>query len=450
MRARHKLALAVAVVLTTPQLAATASAPAPAAQSVVASSAVADEGSKGDGSTTVRARKPGFRAKKGVVFSHPLRPKISHIINARVKNAIDHTPKGEQIRLITWNFKSKLYVSALTRAHRRGVSVQVIMSNNLAQLQPANGSYETLKRALSKGNAKRKPAMRSWFRTCKGSCRGRNGIVHSKFFLFSKVGRSNNVVMSSSANLTITAATNQWNDMVTLVGREKVYNNFLEVFKQASHDRLHRPTYKQFTDGYITGWFFPRPGLSDIVLNMLDKVRCRNVGQKAGLRGRTVIRVAQSVFNGKRGARIAAKLKSLHRHGCNIRIVYAVMAGKSRAALTGVPSRHIVQDLDADGYWDRYLHMKAMAISGNYDGDRTGYAVLNGSANWSGTSVQSDEQGLIMRSRGTANKYWRWVDYLFMNPPPHNESGLDEGLLELDRRPVVDDPYAKLDQDFTM
>ena len=69
---------------------------------------------------------------------------------------------------------------------------------------------------------------------------------------------------------------------------------------------------------------------------MLNDVKCKGA-KGAGIKGRTSIRIAQDVFNGGRGAKIARRIKELHRQGCNIRIVYSQMAGQSRAHPGGCP-----------------------------------------------------------------------------------------------------------------
>ena len=83
--------------------------------------------------------------------------------------------------------------------------------------------------------------MRSWFRTCANSCRGRGGSMHAKTYLFSKTGAQPKVVMSSSANLTGSAATNQYNDMYTVSGAKRAYRGAIKVFNEAARDRPAAP-----------------------------------------------------------------------------------------------------------------------------------------------------------------------------------------------------------------
>ncbi len=351
------------------------------------------------------AKPDRFRTKPGVSFNGP----GSQEINSKVIRAIIHTPKGGKIRAMTWNFNSWAFVNHLRAAHRRGVSVRIIMARSLAYEQGRNGPFAQLKRALA-NNGNRRPEMRSWFRTCSNSCRGTGGAMHSKLYLFSQVGQSKQVVMSSSANMTGSAASNQWNDMFTIVDREVPYKTSIKVFNEAGRDRV--APWHTYKDRFIRGWFNPSRGRGDIPYDMLNDVRCRGA-KGAGIRGRTAIRIAQDVFNGGRGAKIARRIKQLHNQGCNIRIVYSQMAKQSRAILAGVPKNHLVRDRDGDCAYDIYLHMKAMSISGYYKKDRGARIVFNGSANWSGIGLFADENGLVIEKDRVEMLYGRQINRLF-------------------------------------
>ena len=358
-------------------------------------------------SSTRVARLDRFRPRKGVSFNAP----GSQEINAKVIRAIEHTPRRGKIRAMTWNFNSWVFVNKLREAHNRGVSVRIIMARSLANEQGPNGPFNVMRRALAgSNNHKRKPEMKSWFRTCSNSCRGKGGAMHSKMYLFSKVGQARQVVMSSSANMTGSAASAQWNDMFTITDRKKPYKVSLKVFNEAAWDRP--APYHTYRDRKIQGWFHPNKGRPDIPYQMLNRVKCRGA-KGAGINGRTSIRIAQDVFNGARGAKLARKVKELHRSGCNVRVVYSQMAGQSREILAGVPKNHLVSDRDGDGAYDIYLHMKAMAISGHYGNDRGARIVHNGSANWSGLGLIADEQGLVIRRDGVEKQYGRQITRLF-------------------------------------
>ncbi len=390
-----------------------------------------------------------WRPRAGVRFNEPRDPAQSHTINRYIRNAIANSPAGSQIRLVTWNFSNALYVNDIIAAHKRGVSVRIIMANGLAEAQGAGSYYPRTRAALAKGNKKRSEDMTSWFRTCKNSCRGREGIQHGKFFMFSRTGGRNNVVMSTSANLTDAAADVQWNDLLTIVNRPVTWANYTKIFKQMSRDKPIKRAFYSFEDGRYQGWFFPNMGKlrNYNVMRLLDKVKCKGVVGEAGKNGRTVIRVSQAVFNGKIGTAVSGKLKALAERGCNIRLVYGVLNNNARDNLKGIARKTILEDINGDLYVDRYIHMKALTISGNFDGKRSAHVVYQGSANWSGISTLSDEQGFIVRSKALEKEYSKFINYLYKNPPPQGQDLIKEIVL---RQSAGFDPFALVREEMGM
>lgn len=390
--------------------------------------------------------KSKWHPKTGVRFNEPRDPKKSHKINRYIRNAIANSPKGSQIRLVTWNYNNPLFVNDVVAAHKRGVSVRIIMANGLAKAQGPGSYYPRTRDALAKGNKKRDPNMTSWFRTCMNSCRGKEGIQHGKFFMFSRTGGVNNVVMSTSANLTDAAAYVQWNDLLTVADRQVTWDNYTKIFKQMSRDKPVKKAFYTFDDGPYQGWFFPNMGnLKNYnIIRLLDKVKCQGAVGQAGKNGHTVIRVSQAVFNGKPGSAVSAKLRGLKERGCNVKLVYGVLNNLARENLKNIPKKTILEDTNGDGYVDRYIHMKALTISGNFDGKRSSHVVYQGSANWSGMSTLSDEQGFIVRSKSLEKTYSKFINYLFKNPPPQGQNLIKEIIL---RRAAGFDPFVQVRED---
>ncbi len=403
-----------------------------------------------DPQSGTQGKKPSrWKPKAGVRFNDPRRAGESHTINRYIRSAIANTPKGQQIRMVTWNFSSSLFANDLIAAHKRGVSVRIIMAHGLAKGQRAGSYYPRTRDALAKGNKKRSPDMTSWFRTCKSSCRGTEGIQHGKWFMFSETGGKPQVVMSTSANLTDAAAYVQWNDLLTVIGRQVTWNNYTKIFNQMSKDKPRKKAFYTFDDGNYQGWFFPNMGKARNynVMRMLNKVKCKGAVGTAGKNGTTVIRVSQAVFNGRIGSAVSGKLAGLKRRGCNIKLVYGVLNNMARDNLQGIPSREILEDTNGDGYVDRYIHMKALTISGNYDGKRASHIVYQGSANWSGMSTFSDEQGFIVRSKKLEHDYTKFINQLFKNPPPQGLNLVKEIKL---RRGAGFDPFAQVREEMGM
>ena len=365
------------------------------------------DGGRGDGRKRHHHRGTAFHVADGVLFNTPFSDQFR--IMSKQLREIRHTFKGEKIRIMSWNFQSNAVTNALINAHQRGASVRVFMARTLV-----NPNFRRLANALKAGNRHRPPAMRSWARTCDHSCRGKGGAMHAKWMTISKSGTTPWVVGEGSANLTTAAAVNQWNDWLTTTGNRTIYRGFQKVFRQASHDRKYPAV--QFRSGNIFTWFAPRPGRADLVMKMLDNVRCSGA-RGAGINGHTAIRIASAVIQGPRGQRIAHKIKDLQNAGCNIKMLYTLSTNEVLGILRGVPLRHLAYDNDGDGSYDNYLHMKAMSISGNYGGDPGTHIVFNGSANWSPIGTISDEQGMIVRDDALEKQYGKWITSLYNHAP---------------------------------
>lgn len=368
-----------------------------------------------------------YTPPRGVKFNNPLVNDKRRVILRHLVRTIDSVPRGQNIRVASWNIRSDAFTDALIRAHRRGVSVRVLISYGNANPELPNKGFNRLQAELRKGNDKRKPSMRSWGRKCRSSCRGQRGIMHSKLFLFSQAGKGRNITMYSSANATDLAAGYQWNDIFTL-RRHAVYQDFLRVFSEMAKDEPAKPAYLRFDYGDFRSEFLPiggRKAKGDPVLNELAKVRCKGATGGAGnANGRTVIRIGQTATLADRGQKIAARIKELWDNGCDVKVAYAVMGNKVLAVFrqtTGrgpVPIQQIAQDWNDDGVYDRYLHMKAMTISGVYGKNTAARITYNGSQNWSGLGLISDEAGARLTNPKTEKKYRDWITYLFNNPPP--------------------------------
>ncbi|QZY30041.1 phospholipase D-like domain-containing protein [Nocardioides coralli] len=419
-----------------------------------------------DGAATVEAadlelaagkkKKKKYTPGTGVIVTNPL-GESKHRIMGHLLRTIDATPRGERIRIITWNLVSKRFIKALIRAHDRGVSVRLLMSKRKAKGQSKQGSFYSLKRNLRDKNKKRSKGMKSWARGCSSSCRGRSGIAHSKFFIFSKAGKARNVVMSTSANATEVSVYRQWNDMFTLANNKRIHDGFADVFKQAAADRPVKRQYRTFEGKSVAAYVYPwrGPGAKgDRVIKELRRISCRGARGGTGINGRTRIRIAQDAIINNRGIEIARVLRHKYQSGCNIKIVFALMGKQVRQILKNtsrgrVPMRQIVQDWDEDGVYDRYLHAKVMAVSGRYGKNRSARIAWQGSENWSQVAEVSDEQGFIIRRSGAEGTYARWVDWLHRNPPPRSPSSTSSSpraTLRIARARGVD-PYALIKEE---
>jgi phosphatidylserine/phosphatidylglycerophosphate/cardiolipin synthase-like enzyme len=151
----------------------------------------------------------------------------------------------------------------------------------------------------------------------------------------------------------------------------------------------------------------------------------------------------------ERGLNIANKLRDLWERGCDIKIVYAVFGNNVLKILRhtsrgSVPFHQIASDNNQDGIYDRYLHMKNMSISGNFDGDTNAEVVWNGSANYTSVALASDEIVMRIYNSKLRKQYADWIDYLYNHQPPGAGEGHGAGGIGriAARRGV--NPYVKI------
>ncbi|MDN4162238.1 phospholipase D-like domain-containing protein [Nocardioides abyssi] len=367
----------------------------------------------------------------GVRVNNPLgdraarRRIIGHLIRT-----IQSVPGREKIRIASWNIRSDDLIDALVAAHRRGVSVRVVMDRLNANKSNVNDGVNRLQAVLKTKEYNRKPAMKSDVRKCVSSCRNRGGIAHTKFFLFSKAGKAKNVVIYGSNNATDLAAHGQWNDVYTITGKPNIYAEFEHVFDQMRRDKPVKQAYESYEHGKYTSYFYPYRGdgtEADPLLRDLDDIVCAGATGGTGTNGKTKIRIAQTSMHGDRGKAIAERLRTMWQRGCDIKIVYAVFGNNVLKILRNtsrgpVPHRQIAQDFNLDGVYDRYLHMKYMAVSGRYKGATDVEVTWNGSANWTSVALASDEIVMRIFDAGVRRTYADWVDHLYANPPAYSRN----------------------------
>jgi len=395
-----------------------------AVASVPGSTASASTGGGGTGSPG-GGLNTSWRPAAGAAFNYPVGGVAARTaLVRRVIAAINHTPRGEFIRIAAYSFDRRDVMNALLRAHHRGVRIQIVLNDNWTSPQTLH-----LRKVLGH-NIKRT----SFLRICKGSCRGGPGNLHMKVYAFSRSGAAQNVVMTGSANMTDRAVTLQWNDLYTLNNEPKLYATFVHVFNQLKRDKRVAHRWISFDEGNISGQFYkngtaqrtpskvttrtftngklPGPG-QDPVLQRLKNVKCDAV-PGAGINGHTVIRITMYGWNGSRGKWLAQQVADLKRRGCNIRIILSVAGGKVVKILhhAGIPLKsadykYINTGTETHPEWvvDFYSHLKILAVNGNMSGNPV-HTVWTGSENWSGMSFRNDE--IILRVDSTKN-YQKYV-----------------------------------------
>ena len=117
---------------------------------------------------------PVWSPGPATTFNYPFSTAAKrNAIRHRVLKAIKYTPRGARIRLATFSYADAKMTRALIRAHKRGVSVQLLVNRDGERL---GRSYDRLQRALGDRRKPRhgmSPAEVSFARSCLRSCRGR-------------------------------------------------------------------------------------------------------------------------------------------------------------------------------------------------------------------------------------------------------------------------------------
>lgn len=413
--------------------------------------------------------KPVWSPTNFTAFNYPKAPRKATRTTIRfgVLSAIENSPPGSSIRIAVYSFVDPGITHALLKAHRRGVSVQVIASRN--ELTAASRSWRKLRRALGqkllpdsaralagKGAkaAKAEAAARaSWARECVRSCRGYGGYLHSKIYLFSHVGHTRWVTMLSSANLTTFAIAAQWNHVDTVIG-QSTYEEMARVFAEMVPDQPLEQPFRRFHTREVSGLVFPRPGTTvkdDPMVPILDRIECAapagsgvldevkpkrlkpsktdaaKPAQPTKTVRRTVIRISMYAWFDPRGIQLAQLVRRKWEEGCDVKIVTGITNRRVRAALRHRGGRGPIpmRVLHREDYTGRslfYDHSKYVAINGGYAG-RGQQLVWTGSMNFTAFGFSNDEIVLRVDGRRVFNDYARnfarvWSSPLTKLPKP--------------------------------
>ncbi len=249
----------------------------------------------------------------------------------------------------------------------------------------------------------------SYVKKCEGSCRGKGGNMHSKFFLFSNTKSSDHVVMVSSSNLNRGGARLGWNDMYVVKRRKGLYRGFKAMHRLMTDDVRSGADKVQIKDGPFIARFFPMRNASkatDPTLGDLRKIRCRSAF------GRTKIHISMFYWKGKRGDYLLDKIASLARDGCQVRIVYGAPSRLLAGRMRDMARRKLIDlwdsrwDYNDDGWSEVRTHAKYVLVKGTIGKNRRAHAVWTGSQNWVGGSLSvSDETTLNIALRSAYESY---------------------------------------------
>ncbi len=181
--------------------------------------------------------------------------------NATCPWAPDLRPSS--IRISLYSLTGGRFARALAAAHRRCVSVQILMNNHLDRT--TDGAWRLLEDRLGTEVYGGGRARRSFAHRCSYGCRG-SGVLHTKMYLFDssaivpRYNRINSTVVMGSSNMTFNATDIQYNDLYTVRGRPDLYRTYLRMFNLMKRDDGYSPHLVQATDGgYQTHLLAPGP-----------------------------------------------------------------------------------------------------------------------------------------------------------------------------------------------
>lgn len=363
----------------------------------------------------------GFNPVAGPQFNDPTSSTRAnqYTITNNLINNVNNAPKGSVIRMAFYSLSIADVVDALTKAHGRGVNVQILMDAHGAP----STQWNRLADALGTD-----PQASSFALLCtKGCIQGHDtGSLHAKFYMFSTAGNGHWVTTVSSANPTNGQALQAWNNAYTTVGDTTVYRTHYEFFKamlaSAVGDRLEYYAREVLSAPYRT-YTFPKESSSyvtDTMWQILNKVSCSGAASGYGTAGHhTRIRVDMFEWTAYRLA-VAQKLATLRKSGCSIGVIYTSGAvdPKVTATLTdaGISVADSSKDGNGDGIADHYTHGKTLIIDGKYNGNPKARRVFTGSPNLTSNSLRHNDESMVeIASSSVYNTYyshwqslWKW------------------------------------------
>lgn len=306
----------------------------------------------------------------GPVFGDPTATRNE--IVTRLLDNIEHTPKGATIRIVAYSFTLSNVATALLNAHSRGVDVKIVLDGHSRDWSPAKRLVPALGTDVTK---------RSFIVLTRGSARGTSGVTHQKSWTFSQVGKTPNVVMVGSTNLTGYGTTVQYSDMYVYTNRADVFGVYARVFDAQKNDA---PLTNPFVDAEFAGgsaYFFPRPGTTETTDPMMQRIK--SLPADAG----TTIGVAQYSWYDTRGLWLARALAQKKAAGANVVVVAGESVGAGVKGILRKAGIAVYPGVYADG---KRIHNKLMFASyQNSTGKHT--SVWTGSDNWADRSLRNDD-----------------------------------------------------------
>jgi phosphatidylserine/phosphatidylglycerophosphate/cardiolipin synthase-like enzyme len=282
---------------------------------------------------------------------------------------------------------------------------------------------------------------------CHSGCRtdNRKRLLHTKFYTFSKTGKSKNAVFFGSANLTMNAARHQWNDLYLMDGDKELFDQYVALFDDMKRDyETMQPPLPTFCGvpangvscddavDFGTTVTFPRllgPG-NDPIISILDRVQCITT-LPDGRQVRTKLAVNMHTIRGRRGDYLADAYRRKFAEGCRARFSFGLVGFHTKGHLGAktprgrLPLRSSAFDYHPDQEvknnpddkldltLDYYSHQKYLIIQGNYAGNPNADVVFTGSSNWGALGAVNDEILVGLQGKKVARQYLQNFNFMW-------------------------------------
>uniref|UniRef100_A0AAU2VFD2 phospholipase D n=1 Tax=Streptomyces sp. NBC_00003 TaxID=2903608 RepID=A0AAU2VFD2_9ACTN len=349
----------------------------------------------------------------GAIFNNPAGTTAEQDrIRDHLLGLVNQAPAGSTITAGLYTFTDNSVGEALVAAKTRGVNVRIAIDHKSSTM--LGGETGRLTDAL--GTDTTKP---SYVVSCPAGrgCIGNRvlhsgddgSINHNKFWLFSSVGGSSNVVVQTSANLTNPQRLQLFNNAVTVADKglydiyQAYFADLVSGAKGAGTSNYYTSAVSSTNSG-LKAYFFPRKEAAgtaynndpstDTVKQILDNADCSSG---------TTVRMAANLFS---RVAVASKLVSMVAAGCKV-----YLAADANPGDADTP-RSMSQDVEDILYgkltqrvecWENPptgtdkigIHSKYLMIEGTYDGKASQKLVWTGSHNYSYAALRSNDETLL-------------------------------------------------------
>lgn len=326
-----------------------------------------------------------------------------------IQSGIDNAPKGSYIRIALYSAGIPEFTQSIVNAHKRGVNVRVVVSGHSSGWN----YYTALKNELGTDNKQKSFVMvcaLGCFSTTPGSS------PHAKIYTFSQTGSAKNVTMITSSNPTSAQAEKGFNNLYTIVGDSGMYNaqiSYVEAMAKSAPVADNIDYYRSITSGIYTS--VQSPSIKDRAYyynQVFDNISCK-AAKGYGYNGRTTVRIGMAGWSGSRLS-YAKKIHNLAEKGCRVEAIISahgtdedVQKELLRPVRGGsISVRNMSKDINGDGQIDQYLHDKAVAVSGGYNG-RQSKIVWTGSHNFTYSAFKTNNDVILKINSASA-----WSSYV--------------------------------------